>query len=113
MRAVKDKVSRSAKERRRDRWLVVLPIVSILMPILLWSAFLGWCWSGLSMDGYAATGADRWVLGAWIFFLAVCSIATKFWFFSIPFCLVAALALRRFFTTKHHDREQHINGSGG
>jgi len=84
--------------------LVVLPIISILTPVFLFAAFIAWFWSGWAMDGYAATGFDRLLSASWLFVLALCGIATKFWYLSLPFCIVCVLALWRLFLSRYHAR---------
>jgi len=82
----------------------VLPIISILMPVVLLAAFVGWFWSGFTLDGPGPEGTVRILSGLWmggLFFLGLC---IQFWYLSIPFFVAIGWGIRNICKSKQKSR---------
>ena len=98
------KISKPAREPQSDTLLVVLPILSILAPVVIFAGFIAWFWLsiGSAMDDSPLTGTDRVISALWLFAAAVWGIVTKYWYVSVPFCIVAVLAIRQLIVARSH-----------
>lgn len=100
-------IDRQMKTHRKSDWIwFVLPVISILTPVVLIAAFMGWFWSGFTLDGPAPEGTDRLfsglVLGAGCFV----SLCASFWFLSVPFFVTIGWAFRNLWIAKRKRKGQ-------